>query len=524
MTGPTTPFDEATDIDMVDAIREVDLRRAPDLVTRDVINILTDTNALVSTDASKAVFMSGGRLSRVSSEVIKGQTHYAIKHLSKYGLKGRLAELAHWVDGNNHTTPSIEIIGDVIERADELCVNLPVLEQIITYPTFSPSGVLQDTPGYSRDTRCWFVPTVGLEISEVASEPSYLDVKNAVDLIDEILCDFPFVTQADKANIVALMLQPFVRRMIPGPTPIHAIDAPKAGTGKTLLAELALLPSFGLDLASSTQSNAEEEWKKQLTTLMLGGTPYWFCDNLATELSSGHLASTITKAVYEERILGGNNMCRRPVQHTWVVTGNNITYSDELIRRVVPTYLNAHSETPQMGRKFRHEDVKAWAADHRGRLLWACLVLVQNWIAQGKPRETVNKKLGMFDAWSEIMGNILHLAGIEGFLSNLKEFYDEVTTEQHDNVPFITAWWETHGSTPVVAKDLVDFAHAHLDLVKQVPGFEGTMKPTAKKVAGYLKQKKKNVYAGLEIIIVPGTSGKADKYRLIKVTDILAQK
>lgn len=493
----------------------IDLRRPPHEITRDIVEVLENSNAFVSLDPTKSVFMSGGTLSRIASEELNGHTHYNIKALARYGLRGRLAELRRWQKNDNaFGAPDADIIGDLIERADELCGNLPVLEQVITYPIFSASGVLQTSPGYSRDTRCWYSPPSGVTIPEVPESPTDEDVEKAKSLIfDDLIVDFPFVDQPSRANVVTIMLEVFARRMIPGPTPIHAIDAPKEGTGKSLLADLMFLPAIGPFPKSSTASNNEDEWKKQLTTIMMSGTSYWYCDNLRSTLDSGHLASTITKAVYEERILGGNTACVRPVQHTWVITGNNIGYSGEMARRVVPTYLNAHSETPQLGRVFKHADVKAWAITHRGELIWAALVLIQRWIAKGKPRKRIGKVLGMFEAWSEIMANILDLAGIGGFLENLTDFYDEAIQEEHDSAPFVLSWYGTFGENEVTASQLCDLAQTHLELEKVIPGL-GSPKPTAKRVAGYLKKINRRVYSGLEVVRIV-KKGKADKYRVL---------
>lgn len=510
----TDPFTIAMD-DIVEERQIIDLRRPPHEVTGDVVSLLTTTNALVSLEPTRAMFMAGGRLSRVASESVNGHTYFTIKNLRTSGLRGRLAELALWQKNDNtFSTPGHDIVEDVLERADELCVDMPVLEQVITFPIFAANGVLHTQPGYSRDTRCWYSPAPGVEIPEVPEVPTDDDIEKAKDLIfGNLFVDFPFVDQASRANALTIMLEPFARRLIGGPTPIHSVDAPKEGTGKSLLADLMLLPSVGAHPKSSTQSNNEDEWKKQLTTMMLGGEPYWYCDNLRSTLDSGHLASTITKAVYEERILGGNTSCVRPVQHTWVITGNNISYSGEMARRVVPSYLNAHSETPQLGRVFKHEDIKTWAVGKRGDLIWAALVLIQRWIAKGKPRKRISKVLGMFEAWSEIMANILDLAGVAGFLENLIDFYDEAIQEEHDSAPFVIGWFASFGEKEIMAGDLVDLAHKHLDLVKVVPGM-GAAKPTSRQVASFLKKINKRVYSGLEVVRMV-KKGKADKYRVV---------
>jgi len=48
-------------------------------------------------------------------------------------------------------------------------------------------------------------------------------------LFNELLGDFPFVDEASRAHTLALMLEPFVRPLIKGPTPLYLIDAPTRG-------------------------------------------------------------------------------------------------------------------------------------------------------------------------------------------------------------------------------------------------------------------------------------------------------
>src|SRR4029434_2922310 len=80
---------------------------------------------------------------------------------------------------------------------------------------------------------------------------------------------------------------------------------------------------------------------------------------------------------------------------------------------------------------------------HRSELVWAALTLIQAWIAAGKPEGEI--VLGMFEDWSQVMGGILSVAGIPGFLANLHEFYDESDTEGTAWRAFAAAWWVKFG-------------------------------------------------------------------------------
>jgi hypothetical protein len=64
-------------------------------------------------------------------------------------------------------------------------------------------------------------------------------------LLEECLGDFPFDDEGSKAHAVAAMLQPFVRELIAGPTPLYLIDAPARGTGKGLVANVIASVALG---------------------------------------------------------------------------------------------------------------------------------------------------------------------------------------------------------------------------------------------------------------------------------------
>jgi hypothetical protein len=63
------------------------------------------------------------------------------------------------------------------------------------------------------------------------------------------------------------------------------------------------------------------------------------------------------------------------------------------------------------------------------------------------------------------MGGVLHVAGVEGFLENLDDFYESSDTEGAAIRSFLAAWWAEHGSKPVGVANLFDFAtNAGIDL------------------------------------------------------------
>jgi putative DNA primase/helicase len=129
---------------------------------------------------------------------------------------------------------------------------------------------------------------------------------------------------------------------------------------------------------------------------------------------------------------------------------------DDDARRLLRIRLDPHVERPWQRTGFRHPDLMVWVRANRARLVAACLTLCQAWIAAGKPRGGGN--IGSFENWAHVMGGVLEVAGIEGFLGNLEEMMEASDTEGAGWSAFIAAWWDRFGTAEVAAADLFDVA------------------------------------------------------------------
>jgi hypothetical protein len=61
-----------------------------------------------------------------------------------------------------------------------------------------------------------------------------------------------------------------------------------------------------------------------------------------------------------------------------------------LARRSVLIRLDANVERPAERKGFRHPNLLAYARGNRGQLVWACLTLIQAWVAAGRPSGSEN--------------------------------------------------------------------------------------------------------------------------------------
>jgi hypothetical protein len=242
--------------------------------------------------------------------------------------------------------------------------------------------------------------------------------------------------------------------MIPGPTPLLALDAPTAGTGKGLLAETIGIIVTGAAPAVMNDARQEEEIRKRVTSVLLRGHPVVLIDNVKRRLTSATLAALLTATSWGDRILGGNDMVSLPNRSLWMTTGNNLDFDFEIARRTIWCRLDAKLDRPSERVGFRHERLSKWLQDNRHELVWALLVILQNWIANGRPSWT-GLPLGSFESWCDVVGGALTAAGIEGFLDNRNDLYRQADTETEEWRAFLASWWGAFGANPVKAAQLL---------------------------------------------------------------------
>jgi hypothetical protein len=375
-------------------------------------------------------------------------------------MRHELARVARWTKatrfGAVKVYPPMGVVRDVLATPD---LPLPLLSRIVTTPVFAPDGTLQTVPGYHEVGKVYYFQD-GMKIPDVPSIPSGDDLNRARDIILELLVNFDFVSDADRAHAIALLLLPFVHNMIDGPTPNHIVEAPTPGSGKGLLTDVCLTPALGRNLATIPEAKSDEEIRKRITAFLLRGVPAIVLDNVTGTLNSGAWASALTAMVWRDRRLGKSEDVQIPVRNVWVTTGNNVTATTEIIRRSVRIRLDPKCDRPWQREGFRHPDLRGWAKENRPRLVWAALTMAQAWISAGRPAPPC-KLLGSFEEWTCVVGGILHHAGISGFLANVDEFYEAADTEASAWIAFAEQWHAIHESRKVTASELLSIAREH---------------------------------------------------------------
>lgn len=415
---------------------DVGNRQLPDIAD-EAMGILVGSN-----EDRPRIFVRNGVLSRIAQDE---RGFYGIQEINDRALLHELAAVADWetigLDDNGNpqskaVDPPINVIREIFGRPG--WPGMPALAGVVNAPVFSRNGDLHDQPGYNSATRLYY--TGGVKVGDTTPTPE--NIERAKDLIiKNLLVDFPFKDEASLAHSIAYMIAPFVRDMIDGPTPVHTVDSPTAGTGKGKLLNACAFPFLGHDVSTMAAAKEDDEWRKRITTSLMNGSTHLVIDNVNHELDSGSLASAFTQPVWEDRTLGSNREVRIPIRTVWGITANNIQMSQELARRCVWIRLDANVEKPWERSEFKHKNLIGWARANRDQLTTAALTFIRAWVDQGMPLYDKRTK-GSYEAWAGIIGGILDAVGIPGFLENETELYDRVVSKNDLMIDFVKAWWE----------------------------------------------------------------------------------
>lgn len=491
MTQPNeTPQNDVSWDEVANAAPEpVVVPRARIQVGRDLNEMVTDAVAALvqynENETGPKVFRYVDVLARVSRvEEPDGLFRARIKQYDRATLTGELARAAEWFSWSERqhaprpAVPHPHVVGEILGSAD-LYTDIPALDQIVGCPIFSADGCLQTTSGYSAATRTWYDAMDTIEIPEVPSTPDVDDVVKAKRLlVDDLLGDFPFDSDADRAHAIGLAVTLVARRLFRGQVPLHGFDAPTEGTGKTLLVEslLTLVSGIQPSLSSAPASRDDAEWDKRITAALLNGRQYMVWDNVNDTLQSASLAKLLTSSTYGSRLLGLNKDLELPVRLITIYTGNNVGLTREMARRTVRCRLNTHTEIPSQGRSFKHDPLLPWVIENRGRLLWSLYVLVRNWLSRGR-QPFLGNVLGSYEEWSRVVGGVLDAAEIPGFLTNREAVYESVE-EGSSELSFFEAWWSQYMDSPVESDGLCKLAQEHLGMSDKL----GLRPPSAQQV------------------------------------------
>jgi len=342
--------------------------------------------------------------------------------------------------------------GLVIAHAQQ-APHIRELELMVSYPVYG-RGFTRIPPGWHdglyydepEDLKC-LVPETDCEVIH--------------NVLHDLVVDFPFKTEADRQNFCGLLLTPIVAPALDGNRPMHLINSPLERTGKSkLVNEVLGGVLIGRDEIASMQiTEREEEREKRIIAALIQGDTLLHLDNLPHWIDSQSLSSLLTSHILGGRILGFSRTVKLRNNLTVVGTGNNVQASGEVAKRIVPVMIEPTSAHPETRSDFQHPDIRAYVRERRRVVIECLLGLIENWLAAGRPAHP--NRLGGFENWSEIVGGILKVNGLNDWRTNEADWRRQADPKGAEMEAFVDLWHGQFGPGSVDPKNLRSLAQEH---------------------------------------------------------------
>lgn len=305
---------------------------------------------------------------------------------------------------------------------------IPMLAGIVNHPVFRHDGTILQKNGFDPESGV-YVNLVS-EFPAVPDAPSAEEVAAAIELLSDVVSDFPFKDASSKSAWLASVLTPLVRDAHGDRTgPLFLYSANDSGAGKGLLADVTWLIVTGHLAEETPAPTNNEEMRKLISTYVRSGARMVLFDDIAGGLGCASLNAALTGTTWNDRLLKENSLIEGLLRITFYATGNNVDLKGDVVRRVCRISLETADEHPEERSGFKYPRLLEHVRAHRPALLAAALTILRGYVAAGRPDQNL-KPWGSFSDWSNIVRATLVWAGLPDpahTIEDLRETSDEDT-------------------------------------------------------------------------------------------------
>lgn len=329
--------------------------------------------------------------------------------------------------------------------------HLPVLSGLARQPYLRPDGTLMTMPGYDPAT-CMFGIFTEQEFS-IPEHPTREQAEEALNMLKDILKEFAFATEIDRAAALSAILTATLRPSLPL-APMFHVRAHQVGSGKTYLCRTITVHATPRHGTPGTFPKDDEECRKFLLAELLRAPAVIEFDNLMGDLvAHKSLCIALTAEHMTDRILGISKTATVSTRALFLSSGNNVGPVQDMTRRCITINLDPACETPAT-RTFQRPNLVAEVQQQRGKYVSAALTIVRAWITAGRPH-TPCPPLAGYDEWSALCRQPLLWLGcndpVKSVLDAIADDPDRDTLGQ-----LLTAWHTCFGDKPTMVREAVN--------------------------------------------------------------------
>ena len=409
---------------------------------------------------SKRHYQRGGLIVTVATD--PGTRETRVQEVTLPALVRALANAATWekYDGRSdnwvRADPPARHAGVLFDETSYR--HLPVLNGLTRQPYLRQDGSLMTTPGYDLSTGMFGV--FDARTFSIPDLPNREQAEAALAVLKNLLTEFSFASDNDRAAALAAMLTAAVRPGLPV-APMFHVRAHMVGSGKSYLCELITAFATPQRGTPTTFPADDEECRKLLLADLLRAPAVIEFDNLTGDLvAHKSLCTALTSEFMSGRILGVSKTATVSTRALFLSSGNNVGPVQDMTRRCITIHLSPQCEVPA-ARTFTRPDLVREVLRERGRYVSAALTIVHAWILAGRPK-TVCKSLASFSEWSDLCRQPLLWLGLPDPTASVFAAMAE-DPDRETLARLLTAWHAVFGKTPTMVRDAVRQANATFD-------------------------------------------------------------
>ncbi|MDR2349856.1 MAG: hypothetical protein LBF41_04420, partial [Deltaproteobacteria bacterium] len=271
------------------------------------------------------------------------------------------------------------VVKRFLAQLPEIGNEIPFLHTIVYAPGITPDGTVMAKPGYYPKHGVIFDP-LGEDYPTFPESVTKEEALRSLERIRDITRDFPWSEDyvASESVALAALMTPLIRPYVPM-APVFLITSDRPNTGKSLLADIVSILNSG-DPASylniSEGKYAEEHMEKRIIALADNNARVICLDNVGETPRSNALCSFLTQECVQGHVLYSRREACFKNLATYLMTGNNVLFSDDLAERAYVAVL----KNPGRAVNHRISDLRAHARKHRAEICSHAIRIIKGYL------------------------------------------------------------------------------------------------------------------------------------------------
>jgi hypothetical protein len=397
-------------------------------------------------------YQRGGLIASISTDPATGESQ--IIPTSKPAMTRALSCAAVWLRFDKRSDEWVAC--DPPERHcivlfyAQTYAHMPPLSGIARQPYMRSSGHIVSTAGYDTDSAMFGV--FDARQFSIPDSPGKEDAAAALGRLSDLLNEFSFAAECDKAAALAMLLTAAIRPSLPH-APMFHVRAPVQASGKSFLCKLATALATPAPPSPVSFPDSEEECGKLLLALLLKSPAVIEFDDLNTDLLPfDKLKTAITEESIGGRILCASKDATVSTRTLFLSSGNNVGPIKDMCRRVLTINIDPLCATPAE-RRFKRPNLLREVRANRGRHVSDVLTIVKAWALAGRPESDISP-IASFSDWSGYCRHSLIWLGLPDPATTLfAQMSDDPDAELLGRL--IKEWTDALGAAAAGVRDLV---------------------------------------------------------------------